>query len=51
MQIACPDASETVKDADILVFVIPHQVSLHDKPLSHECIVYYNLPYVHVYNT
>lgn len=23
--IACPDASETVKDADILVFVIPHQ--------------------------
>ena len=25
-QIACPDLIETVKDADILVFVLPHQV-------------------------
>ena len=26
LQIACPDLIETVKDADILVFVLPHQV-------------------------
>ena len=27
-QIACPDVVESIKDADILIFVLPHQVSL-----------------------
>ena len=27
MQTANPDVVETVKDADVLVFVVPHQVS------------------------
>ena len=28
LQVACPDIKETVKDSDILIFVLPHQVGM-----------------------
>lgn len=33
LQVACPDVVDTVKGADVLIFVLPHQVSsLHWVP-------------------
>ena len=34
MQVACPDVIETIKGADILIFVVPHQVTNHSLRLA-----------------